>query len=184
MPNWCMNSVTISHSDPAMVDRAAAALSRGELLQEFVPCPAVLREQSAPQTDPELARRFTEQFGHSDWYSWCVAKWGTKWDIGGEGVDIDRKGNSIQAGFDSAWAPPIQAFEQLCAQGFDIDAYYWEPGMAFCGRFQGNAEGSDDDYREYSDETAETVREAIGSELDDFWNISETMAEWTEDNEE
>lgn len=184
MPNWCMNDITIRHRDPEMVKRAADAMTRGEFLQEFLPCPQELREHQAPQTDPELAQQFVERFGHSDWYNWQVNTWGTKWDIGGEDSDVQCEGDTVTARFDSAWAPPISAYERLCEQGFEIDAFYWEPGMAFCGRFQGSSDGTDDDYREYSDETADTVREAIGEELDDHWNISENLAEWTSNDEE
>ena len=41
-----------------------------------------------------------------------------------------------------------------------------------------------DDYYEYGGETSSTVREVIGEELDDMYGISESMAEWEEENEE
>jgi hypothetical protein len=42
----------------------------------------------------------------------------------------------------------------------------------------------DDDCIEYGGETSKTVRDLIGEELDDEYCISESMAEWEEDNED
>lgn len=52
--------------------------------------------------------------------------------------------------------------------------------MCFCGVYEGNEEDDYDDYYEYSGETSETIRQAVGEELDDFWGLSERMAEWEE----
>lgn len=192
MPNWCNNSITLKHKDPAMIERAYKALCAGRFLQEFLPCPAELLETVAGFVGEELRAAHEaqqasniEKYGYKDWYDWNIANWGTKWDVGGDdGLIQLLSENSLDASFDSAWAPPIQAYERLCAMGFIIKAYYDEPGMAFCGVFTGDEEDSYDDYYEYSGETSETVREAIGEELDDFWGISETMAQWEEENEE
>ena len=37
MPNWCSNSITLKHKDPAMLDRVIKA--QEGLLMEFVPTP-------------------------------------------------------------------------------------------------------------------------------------------------
>jgi hypothetical protein len=58
--------------------------------------------------------------------------------------------------------------------------YYYEPGMGYCGKF----EDGYDEYYEYSDENSKTVRTAIGSDLDDMFGISESMAEYEAENEE
>ncbi len=70
--------------------------------------------------------------------------------------------------------------EELMNRGFEVTLHYYEPGMGFVGKF----EDGHDDYYELSGETSETVRAAIGDELDDFWGISESMAEYEADNEE
>ena len=36
MPNWCNNSLIISHPDPAIMEKAAAAWNKGEFLATFV----------------------------------------------------------------------------------------------------------------------------------------------------
>jgi len=191
MPNWCNNSITLKHKDPAMIERAYKALCRGEFLQEFFPCPQELIDTVAgfPGEDKRAAHEAQmksniEKYGYKDWYDWNVANWGTKWDVGGDdGLIQLLSENSLDASFDSAWAPPTQAYERLCALGFIIKAYYNEPGMAFCGVWTGDEEDYSDDYYEYGGETSATVREAIGEELDDFWCISEDMANYEEENE-
>lgn len=174
--------MTLRHADPAMVQRAQEALARGELLQEFIPCPQELRDTVAnfEPNDAMLAK-----YGYSNWYDWQVANWGTKWDVGGDdGMTQRIDDNTLQASFDSAWAPPTQAYERLIELGFYVKAYYDEPGMAFCGVWEGDTEnGFFDDYCEYSGETSETVRECIGAELDDYFGMSERMAEWEEMDE-
>ena len=193
MPNWCNNDITLRHKDPAMVERAFKALSDGRLLSEFFPTPQELVDTVAgfPGEDLREAheaqeKRNLEKYGYKNWYDWNVANWGTKWDIGGDdGLTQRLDENTLQASFDSAWAPPCQAYEKLIELGFYIKAYYNEPGMCFCGVWEGDMEnGFFDDYCEYSSETSETVREVIGEELDDYYSISETMAEYESENEE
>ena len=186
MPNWCNNDITLKHKDPAMIERAAKAMAAGSFLNEFFPCPPELHEHPSPMRDEALASRFLAEYGATDWYNWQVNNWGTKWDIGGDdGLMQKLDDNTLQASFDSAWAPPCEAYEKLIELGFYIKAYYNEPGMAFCGVWEGDKEnGFFDDYCEYSDTDSTTVREAIGAELDDFYGISETMAEYEGENED
>lgn len=187
MPNWCNNTITLKHKDPAMIQRA---LNAKGLLMEFLPTPQDLLDTVSgfPGEDQREAheaqmKRNIELYGYKDWYDWNVANWGTKWDISLEESEL-VDANTIIAWFDSAWSPPTSAYERLCAMGFEIKAYYDECGMAFCGKWEGNEEDFYDDYYEYGSETSETVREAVGAELDDVWGLSERMAEWEADREE
>lgn len=173
MPNWCSNGITLRHADPAMIERAALALQAGKFLQEFIPCPAELMDTN----DHEKANR--ELYGYSSWYDFNIANWGTKWDVSSDNVEIVDV-NTVSAGFDSAWSPPIRAYEQLMEMGFEIEAFYYEPGMGFVGKW---VDGEDDCY-EYHGATADTVRDMIGEELDDYFGISEQMADWEEENQE
>ena len=59
-------------------------------------------------------------------------------------------------------------------------AYYYEPGMGFCGMF---AEGFDD-YFEIGDMSAEAVADLLPNVLDAMFNISEDIAMWEEENAE
>ncbi len=189
MPNWCNNGITIRHKDPAMIERLFNARESG-ILQEFVPCPEELldpRTSSFGGDDAEEKNQLREalgkKYGYSSWYDWQVANWGTKWDLCD--VMVERvDANTVQGSFETAWAPPVNAYEKLCALGFVIEAYYYEPGMCFVGKVTGDEDSFDDEYYEYGGESSETVREAIGAELDDYFNISEDMAQYEEENEE
>lgn len=175
MPNWCSNGITLRHADPAMIQRAAKALQEGNFLQEFIPCPAELSEAVA---DGGTNEALVAKHGYSSWYDFNINNWGTKWDVSSENVEIEDT-NTVTASFDSAWAPPIAAYERLMEQGFEIEAFYYEPGMQYVGKW---ADGVDDCY-EYGGETSDSVRDLIGEELDDYFGISENMAEYEEDQE-
>lgn len=181
MPNWCNNGITLRHADPAMIDRAQH--SKG-LLMEFLPTPDALLEtvagsfgDSEKQRELEAQQaRNIDQFGAKDWYDWNIQNWGTKWDFQLENVErVDE--NTLTAAFDTAWSPPIGAYERLMEMDFEIEAMYYEPGMAFVGKWDNGV----DECIEYSEYTSKTVREAIGNELDDYFGISQSMAEWEEE---
>ena len=183
MPNWCSNGITLRHADPAMIDRVMN--SKG-LLMEFLPTPQELTDTVAGWMgeDKQAAHEAQqasniEKYGFKDWYDWNVANWGTKWDF-----ELDSKdqvdANTVTASFDSAWAPPTAAYEKLMELGFEIEAMYYEPGMQFVGKWDNGV----DDYFEYGGETSETVRESIGAELDDYFGISDELAQYEAENAE
>lgn len=180
MPNWCTNDVTLRHKDPAVIERAVKAYQEGRFLQEFIPCPEELQESTATFNDSEQEKRNLAKYGFGSWYDWNIAHWGTKWDIGGRNEFADQPdANTLELKFDSAWSPPIEAYRALAEQGFEVEAYYHEPGMAFCGTY-------DREYGEntieYSGWTAAQIREEI-PELDERFCISEWMEEVEEDRE-
>jgi len=160
MPNWCNNNIELSHPDKAMVERAAKAFADGTLLNEFIPLPKELEDTTAPARESDEA--LVAKYGYSDWYSWCVNNWGTKWDI-----------------FDSPWGPPIQAYEKLEALGFEVRAYYYEPGMGFTGMYEGA-----DEYYDYSGMSADEAEDMLPETLNEMYGITENMREWEEENEE
>jgi hypothetical protein len=162
-----------------MIQRAAKALQEGKFLQEFIPCPAELLDTVAQMGTNDAEKANREKYGYSSWYDFNVANWGTKWDVESNNVEIEDA-NTVTAGFDSAWAPPIRAYEQLMDLGFDLVAFYYEPGMQFVGKWDNGS----DDCCEYGGATADTVRDMIGEELDDYFCISESMADWEEENQE
>mgnify|MGYP002507766801 CR=1 FL=1 len=176
MPNWCNNNIELSHPDKAMVERAAKAFADGTLLNEFIPLPKELEDTTAPARESDEA--LVAKYGYSDWYSWCVNNWGTKWDISPYGVEINEHGVLVGA-FDSPWGPPIQAYEKLEALGFEVRAYYYEPGMGFAGVY----EGVDECY-DYSGMSADEAEEYLPEALNEMFCITESMREWEEENEE
>ena len=178
MPNWCSNGITLRHADPAMIDRVIKG--KEGLLMEFLPTPQELQDAVA---NFEVNEAMVAKHGYSSWYDWNIANWGTKWDFALENVER-QDANTVTAAFDSAWAPPVEAYRQLCALGFEIEAMYYEPGMGFVGKFTGDESYCDDECYEYHGETSETVRNLIGEELDDYFCISEQMADWEAENQE
>lgn len=188
MPNWCNNTVEISHEDPAMIERARKAFNEGALLMEFIPTPKELIDTVAgfPGEDLREAHEAQEKaniekYGYRNWYDWNVANWGTKWDIGADGQPaIVQSPNSLTLNFDSAWAPPVNAYEQLKDMGFTILAYYYEPGMGFAGKWDDGY----DDYYELGGMNSDDIADTIPDDLDECFCISENVAEWEAENAE
>lgn len=158
MPNWCDNTLNISNSDKSKIDELEAELRKSE------------------QT--ELFQHLRPYDG--DWdYGWCCENWGCKWDA--RIIDWERlEDNLIVVYFETAWAPPIALYDYLTEEGWNIEAFYYEPGMCFAGMY---SEGNDDCY-EYSDLSADEIEEQFPHELNDMYCISERQREWEEENED
>ena len=187
MPNWCNNSVEIYHTDPAMIERARKAFNGEGLLQEFIPVPQALLDtvsgsmgEDKREAHEAQQKANREKYGYSSWYDFCVSEWGTKWEIGADGNPAQDIPGGLMLGFDSAWSPPIAAYEKLLEMGFRIRAMYYEPGMAFAGVWEDGA----DDYYEYSGMNSDQIAEELPSELDECFCISEQVAEYEAENQE
>lgn len=177
MPNWCFNKVTFTHSDASQLIRAVDAFNRSELFAEFHPCPQDLIDTEA---DEQQTTTNIDKHGHANWYDWCLSNWGTKWDVDTHGDTVDKPdGDSVELWFDTAWSPPIQFYEQMEKLGFNVDAYYYEPGMGVCGRYT----DGDDDYYEIEGD-AEWVQENIPGDINDMFSITDNMADWEDEEED
>ena len=183
MPNWCNNTLELKHADPAMIQRAKNAYENDGFLNEFIPIPKELQITASPATqDEELQKIYAsnkEKYGYDNWYDFCVGEWGTKWDVNGDGRSAILEGDTLILSFDTAWSPPIEAYKKLENMGFEVWALYYESGMMFCGSY---GQGSDEFYD--IDAGSEWVKENIPRYLDEEFCISESMAEWEDDNEE
>lgn len=169
-----------------MIKRAIDAFKRGEFLHEFVPCPKDLRETTSgcvgKKDNPEQIALEQKQadnvakYGYSTWYDRNIAEWGTKWDVGGDNckVTVESDPRIVNMSFDSAWSPPIEAYRALTEQGFNITAYYYEPGMGFCGKYSSD---HDDEYYEI-DGDSNWVDAYLPKDINDAFAISESMSEW------
>jgi hypothetical protein len=114
-----------------------------------------------------------EKHGYRNWYDWCVAEWGTKWNAGGEDngdmiVDYDEDVNDTGIAlftFDTAWAPPVGIFQKLKELHPDlyVSGRYYEPGMGFFGVWD------DGDDRGYEHE------HLVNGSKDDFWDTEDGM---------
>lgn len=55
-----------------------------------------------------------ENYGHKDWYTWCVSNWGTKWNSS----DPTIEDNVVY--FETAWSMPYEIFEALSLKFPDL----------------------------------------------------------------
>jgi hypothetical protein len=188
MPNWCSNYVEVGHEDPSKIRALAKAMEDGEFLNHVIPVPQELKDTvSGFHGDPEEQRKLEEQtarnvqkYGAGNWYDFCTSRWGTKWDVDCQGqVDLHPEGTVVTASFDSAWSPPVGVYEELVEQGYTVRAYYYESGMCFAGIYDN---GDDECYSEWGD--SQGAKDMLPEELDEFFAISESQAEWEAENEE
>ena len=177
MPNWCSNVVVLSHKDRSMLEKVQAGLKGDGMMSAFLPVPAELANADAPNRS-DNTDALVEKYGAADWYTWCVRNWGTKWDVTSNSVQFI--GDDLEFYFDSAWAPPIQFYEHLQELGFLVDAKYYEPGMCFAGTYY---DGIDECY-EYSNMSSDEIQAELPKELDEFFCISESVAEFEEYEQE
>ena len=161
MPNWCNNSITISHPDVEKIDAIEKELNKSD--NDCAIC-NLIHPRPASEED--------------NWYDWNVQNWGTKWDLSIHDDTYERDGNTISFDFDSAWAPPIALYEYMIEQGYDIRAYYHEGGMAFCGKFEDGC----DYYYEY-EWNRESIEE-LPEDLLDYTGVLDYFDDCEKENEE
>jgi hypothetical protein len=172
-----------------MIQRAYDALERGEFLNEFIPVPEDLKitagrvgnDADAEQKALEAQTKANvKKYGYGNWYDYCVGEWGTKWDVGGDGQsDIHPDGKMLHTSFDSAWSPPVNAYEKLVELGFGVEAMYYEGGMGYAGAFSNGA----DEELNLEGMSADEIEQNY-PELDEAFGISECMREYEAENEE
>ena len=154
MPNWCMNNLTVSHTDKDMVQKFADAWNTGAVCEQFIPKP------------PE-----------EDWYSWNISKWGTKWDFGrdknfDDPTEVKQNGDKYEVcvGPNTAWSPPIDFYNHLVELGYNVHASYFEPGMGFCGIYHDGY----DNYIDYGNDK-DSIPVGVWNDfaLDEFFEMIE-----------
>jgi len=179
MPNWCNNTIEIKGSTETIKKLWEGATAEGDdggLLNSMVPMPKELNDTTSPSDGP-------------NWYDWRVSNWSTKWDVDTEGLEFTDNGDGtaeITGWFDSAWGPPIGAYEKFCddMDGVYLEAYYEEGGMDFAGHW--TSEGDDDYLEGISDYAFEVIKNGeSGSSLYDFldehFEITENRREYIEE---
>ena len=184
MPNWCNNTITIQGPTETLKPLWDEAKSTG-LLNAIKPMPKALEDTTSP-TPQDKKQPLVD--GFDNWYDWCVANWGCKWDVDTEGLEYEDNGDgtsSIAGWFDSAWSPPIEAYNTFCDDmaNCHLEAFYEEGGMDFAGHYDNGA----DDYIEgISDYARKVVKgEDSGSTLYDFLDgeleLTEARREYIEE---
>ena len=172
MPNWCNNSIDINGPTDKIKDLfERAGQEDSGLLHAMVPMPAELVGTTSPSEGV-------------NWYDWRVQNWGTKWDVDLEGLDIHDNGDGtsvISGWFDSAWAPPVDAYNEFLANNEDcsISALYEEGGMDFAGMYE---DGEDEYLEGISDFARNVIRD--GSSGDDLYDKLDSHLDLTESRQE
>ena len=186
MPNWCNNNISITGPNSVIdkIEKITKEEKDGNgLLNFFHPMPEQLEGTTSPSSASDKPQPMVE--GFDNWYDWRVENWSTKWEVC-EFYGVDRQYHSeqnegestITFGFDSAWSPPINAYEQFLRDNEDcsLKAWYYEGGCDFMGEWDN---GSDDCYApsDYKS-TDDFWQDGVGSTLDDYFGITESMAEY------
>ena len=182
MPNWCNNSITIRGPRNKIADIWTQANIKDGLLAALVPQPEDMFHGNLGETE----RAECAEKGIPNWYDWNVSNWGTKWDVGLEGLEFTELADGeaeISGWFDSAWSPPIDAFStfSLANEDCSVENFYHESGMCFVGCW--DSDGGDDHY-EYDNCSSDDVRTFIPDYLVDHWDLENLLAEYEEDEDE
>lgn len=143
MPNWCENHLSIYGKKDDMkeiMDVIDMGNDEYSLLNALYPTPEELNIGDVSMNPDEQQIANFEKFGYKSWYDWRIDKWGTKWPESslsvGQKYTENSDGTSVIAfNFETAWAPPIEAFSKIAKDYPNIlfCLYYEEPGMGFCG---------------------------------------------------
>ena len=154
MPNWCANSLklvaTTADSEKKLaeiVQELARAKTAGEDASIFalikpIPQDLMIRAGSFGSDTPEqkelkiAEQKNLDKYGYKNWYDYCVAEWGTKWDARTENDSYEIDGNQVTIFFDTAWSPPMGIFHALEDMGFKVEATYVEQGVGFIGYYK------------------------------------------------
>ena len=189
MPNWCDNQITIT-ADKAVIDKIEQITKEEKddqgLLNFFHPMPKELDGTTSPSSSADKPQPMVE--GFDCWYDWRVENWCTKWEVS-EFYGVDRQGDTISFGFSSAWAPPTGAYTRfitsMAEKNLDVSlkAYYHEGGCDFAGVWDNGDDEciSPSDYKSDDDYWNEP---GLGYDLDEMFNITESMAEYEAEQEE
>lgn len=166
MPNWCANSMSMTGPE-SVIKEIADNFS----LETFVPCPPDLKGVEKlyppPEEEVQMRKALLDKYGVDTEFDWHVQKWGTKWeiDMGDKQVDSNEDGTfNLFTTFNSAWSPPVAAFEALYEkykdQGLTIHWEYFEPGAMFIGTVTARKGVFRDDYHDYenADELSKLIK--------------------------
>ena len=193
MPNWCDNQLSITGPN-SVIDKIEKIVKADDthentgLLHFFHPMPKELEGTTSPSSSADKPQPMVE--GFDCWYDWRVHNWSTKWEVC-EFYGVDRQYHSeqnegestISFGFSSAWAPPINAYEKFLENNSDcsVRAFYYEGGCDFMGIWDNGDDRcyAPSDYKSDSD----FFESGDGWELDDYFGITESMAEYEAEQE-
>ena len=187
MPNWCNNNIEITGPiDKIKALWDATQAEDGGLLNAMVPMPVELKDTVKGSNGDAV-----------NWYDWSVTNWGTKWDVGLEGIEYTDNGDgtaTISGYFDSAWSPPIEAYNRFLEANEDcsLTGSYYEMGCDFAGFYDNgddeHLENLRDEYDLPEDEQSDLFKrldeEYALSEQYDEWDLSEQFDQYDDEDED
>ena len=141
MPNWTSNRIYIE-GEQANIRAFLETVKWEDELFDFnriIPMPELLKHtgsgnntvegkkvtswyviQPSTKESPEQVRLFTEQeetelkaIGHSDWYSWSVQNWGTKWNACRAEIDDNSEHGYTEITIETAWSAPVPVLQKM-----------------------------------------------------------------------
>ena len=193
MPNWCNNNLQITGPNK-IIDKIEKIVNDESsdaqgLLDYFHPMPKGLEGTTSPDSSADKPQPYID--GYTNWYDWCLNNWGTKWELCEyHGVDrkyltLNSEGEStIEFAFESAWSPPINALAHWLEMNEECQATlsYYEGGCDFMGIW----DNFDDSVYSPSDYKSDDAfwDKGIGKQLDEDFAITESMAQWEEEQKE
>lgn len=177
MPNWCNNTITLTGPKEKITAIYNKAKEDNALLQQLKPMPEALEGTTSPAPKEGKVQPLVD--GFDNWYDWRVQNWGTKWDVDMEGLELSDDGTTITGWFDSAWSPPIHAYEYFLTDNEDcsINSYYYEGGMDFAGQWEDFADAEVTPSEFTADEMEDSTMGIIFT-LNEHFGFSEAVREY------
>lgn len=180
MPNWCNNTITLTGPKEKITTIYNKAVADNALLQQLKPMPEALEGTTSPAPKEGKVRPLVD--GFDNWYDWRVQNWGTKWDVDADNLELSDDGTTITGWFDSAWAPPIHAYEYFLTDNEDcsIKSYYYEGGMDFGGLWEDFAD-AEVTMSDFTADEMEDPNSGLIYDLNEQFNFSEYVREYEEE---
>ena len=159
MPNWCENILTVEGGENDVQRFKKLAKSKAGVadtdfsLESLYPIPDEIKDtvpggitidgvyvkvwrelDGKPVAIPkDELDAMLEKHGSTNWYDWCIAHWGTKWDV--QATLENEIPDFLVYRFASAWSPPVKWLEKVAGDFLSLRFVlrYDEPGMGFKG---------------------------------------------------
>lgn len=197
MPNWNYNDLLLNHKDKEMINRVFNCIENKSFFDEFAEVPKGLKTMEQMSELFFYNHEYYEEiegtvkilnlkyFGFSSAHEWRIKNWGTKWEPDCSVYTLIDE-NSIKLNFDTAWSPPTDFYKRMVEDhGFDVLAYYYEPGMMFCGQFEGvDGEVIQDEHFDIKENSVEWIKKNIPEEIDNAFGICDELDQYDTDIEE
>ena len=180
MPNWCNNTITLTGPKEKITAIYEKAKEDNALLQQLYPMPEALEGTTSPAPKEGKVQPLVD--GHDNWYDWRVDNWSTKWDVDMDGLELSDDGTTISGWFDSAWAPPIGAYEHFLTENEDcsISSLYYEGGMDFAGKWEDFADMTVTP-GDFTADEMEDPNSGLIYDINEQFNMSEFVREYEEE---